>query len=282
MKLIEDLEAWQRQRRCVKGSVGFVPTMGALHAGHASLLERSVAECDVTVLSIYVNPTQFNNPDDLAKYPDTLDDDLALARTLGVDYVILPTFDAIYPDGFRYQVNETAFSEELCGADRPGHFTGVLTVVMKLLNLVQPARAYFGEKDFQQLRLIQDMVDAFFMPVRIVGCPTVRENDGLAMSSRNKLLDSGGRKLAAAFNRALTSGAGDDAVRAELQGLGFAVDYVVTRENRRFGAVVVQCGGHDVRLIDNVALGAAPARVDVSLPMAARRDVVLPLTGAAS
>ncbi len=257
MKVIEDIGEWQALRPSLHGDVGFVATMGALHDGHASLMQRSVAENDLTVLSIYVNPTQFNDPDDLANYPDTLQEDLRIARDLGVDFVILPGYEDMYADGYRYQVNENEFSKELCGGNRPGHFTGVLTVVMKLLNLVRPRRAYFGEKDYQQYVLIRDMAAAFFMDVEIVPCATVRECDGLAMSSRNKLLSGGARKGAHKFNQALRSAAGDAEVARQLQGLGFEVDYVVTRGQRRFGAVVVECGGHSVRLIDNVEYGQA-------------------------
>ncbi len=257
MIVYKDMQQWRRARRelnqSAEISVGFVATMGALHDGHASLLKRSVATDDVTVLSIYVNPTQFNDPKDLAGYPDTLAEDLALAEAIGVDHVILPTYEELYADGFCYQVHETEFSKALCGGNRPGHFTGVLTVVMKLLNLVQPRRAYFGEKDYQQYLLIKDMAAAFFMDVDIVGCETVRECDGLAMSSRNKLLDKPGRALATKFNRALRSGATDAEVAQQLDALGFAVDYIQTRDGRRFGAVVVDCGARSVRLIDNVA-----------------------------
>ena len=254
MKVVEDMALWQQTRHETRGSVGFVPTMGALHDGHASLLRRSAGVDDVTVLSIYVNPTQFNDPDDLASYPDTLDEDLALADSLGVDYVLLPRYADLYPDGYRYQVVETDFSNELCGRNRPGHFTGVLTVVMKLLNLVRPHRAYFGKKDYQQYLLVRDMCAAFYMDVEIVGCDTVRECDGLAMSSRNKLLTREARRMAPYFNRALRSERCDDGVRAELETTGFRVDYVQTRDGRRFGAVAVDCGGQTVRLIDNVPL----------------------------
>ena len=142
--------------------------MGALHAGHQSLLQRCVAENSKTALSIYLNATQFNDPKDLAAYPATLDADLQMAEQAGVDAVLLPTYAQIYPDDFSFQLGETRFSKGLCGADRPGHFTGVLTVVMKLLNIVSPNTAYFGLKDYQQFRLIQDMSAAFFLPVQII------------------------------------------------------------------------------------------------------------------
>jgi len=259
MKRYDDLAAWRVARRSLEGVIGFVPTMGALHRGHASLIERSRAECDHTVLSIYVNPTQFNNPQDLQHYPRTLEADLAVARELGVDSVLTPDYPSLYPDGYRYRVDENAFSGRLCGAHRPGHFTGVLTVVMKLLNLVRPARAYFGEKDYQQYLLIRGMCESFFMDVDVVPCPTLREADGLAMSSRNALLDAEGRALAPTFARLLRSAEPDDAVARQLEAAGFVVDYVETHDARRFGAVVVRGSGREVRLIDNVLLPAATA-----------------------
>lgn len=137
------------------GRIGFVPTMGALHIGHGSLIERSVKESDTTILSIYVNPTQFDNVDDLANYPDKNSADLERAESLNVDVLLMPTYEQLYPDHYRYSVDENKFSQQLCGAHRQGHFTGILTVVMKLLNIVQPSSAYFGEKDQQQLRLIE-------------------------------------------------------------------------------------------------------------------------------
>jgi len=251
-----DLAEWRAARRALPGTVGFVPTMGALHPGHASLIERSVAECDHTVLSIYVNPTQFNNAADLDHYPRTLENDLAMAREFGVDTVLTPDYASLYPDGYRYRVDENQFSGTLCGAHRPGHFTGVLTVVMKLLNLVRPTRAYFGEKDYQQYLLIRDMCEAFFMDVEIVPCATVREPDGLALSSRNMLLDAAGRARAPEFARLLRSPETDDVVARRLEAAGFSVDYVETRGDRRFGAVLVRGGGRVVRLIDNVGLAA--------------------------
>src|SRR6185437_14625833 len=138
-------------------------------------------ENDFSVLSIFVNPTQFNDPNDFTRYPKTVEKDLEVAASLDTDYVLMPAYQDLYPDQYRYAVCEREFSKKLCGAHRPGHFDGVLTVVMKLLQLVRPARAYFGEKDYQQLLLIKDMTKAFFMPVEIVACPTVREDDGLAM-----------------------------------------------------------------------------------------------------
>lgn len=255
MKVIRTIQEWRAVRSAdmpASACVGFVPTMGALHAGHASLIETARRECDLVVLSIFVNPTQFNNPDDFAKYPITIEQDLALAKEFGVDYVLLPkSMQELYPDNYRYKVTESEFSRELCGAHRPGHFDGVLSVVMKLFHLVKPTRAYFGEKDFQQLELIRGMVDAFFMDVKIVACPTVRENDGLALSSRNVRLSADARKKSQSFPQALMRAPTAETARAELEELGFAVDYVVDKNNRRFGAIHVD----GVRLIDNVERG---------------------------
>ena len=253
MKVIDNLPAWHDWRRGLQDqTLGFVPTMGALHAGHQSLLQRSVAENQNTVLSIYLNATQFNDPKDLAAYPETLEADLQMAKESGVSAVLLPTYGQIYPDDYRFQVDETKFSKGLCGADRPGHFTGVLTVVMKLLNLVQPQRAYFGLKDYQQYQLIKDMAAAFFMPVDIVGCETVREADGLAMSSRNQLLDACARSKAGRFNAILRSAHSDSEAVQQLRDLEVDVDYVQSNDGRRFGAIVVNSGNGQVRLIDNV------------------------------
>jgi pantoate--beta-alanine ligase len=229
--------------------VGFVPTMGALHAGHRALLARARADNERVVLSIFVNPTQFDDPADLEEYPRSLDADLRLAAGL-VDDVIVPSALNLYPDDYAYRVTEGPFSGELEGAHRPGHFDGVLTIVLKLLNLVQPQRAYFGEKDWQQLRLVEGMVRALFVPVTIVSCPTERDGDGLALSSRNRRLPPGARQQAARFPALLRAATtAEEAVRA-LTAAGFAVDYVEDRAGVRLGAVRIG----DVRLIDNVRL----------------------------
>jgi pantoate--beta-alanine ligase len=253
MKVYKQLAEWREVRRVevsATARVGFVPTMGALHAGHASLLERARRECDIVVLSVFVNPTQFDNKEDLQKYPMTLEADLEIARALNTDYVILPDFAQIYPDGYRYKIIESQFSRELCGAHRPGHFDGVLTVVMKLFNLVRPHRAYFGEKDFQQLQLIKGMVDAFFMDqeLEIVPCATMREPDSLAMSSRNTRLSPEARARARVFPEILMAKLSLDETRKRLDAAGFEVDYIEDHGDRRFGAVRID----GVRLIDNV------------------------------
>jgi pantoate--beta-alanine ligase len=253
MKVVETVAALEEERRSRgTGTTGFVPTLGALHAGHVSLVRRAKAENERAWASIFVNPAQFDDPGDLARYPRTLDADLAMLEDAGCDLVFLPRPEEIYRDEYRYRVTENALSLELEGASRPGHFDGVLTVVLKLLLLVRPERAYFGEKDFQQLRLVEGLVDAFFLDTRIVRCPTVREADGLAMSSRNRRLSPADRARAPALYRILeASFAGrQSATDAEtaLAREGFDVDYVADLDGRRLAAV--RLGG--VRLIDNV------------------------------
>ena len=253
MKVLKSIAEIRAYSKVVSGSVGFVPTMGALHSGHLSLVERSRNETDFTIVSIYVNPTQFNNANDLANYPETLTVDLQLLEGAGVSAVFMPTYELLYPDDYAYEVDEKQFSRELCGENRPGHFTGVLTVVMKLLNLVKPQKAYFGEKDFQQLSLVKGMVEAFFLETEIIGCPIVRENDGLAMSSRNLNLRGCDRLKAPIFNRLLSNAMlSDEHIQTRLGLAGFEVEYVVTKDNRRFGAVVMGDPTAQVRLIDNV------------------------------
>lgn len=252
-RFVDSVAEWKAIRRSKElkdKKIGFVPTMGALHKGHASLIERSVAENDCTVVSIFVNPTQFNNPEDLQNYPHALESDTELSRKLNVDFIFYPWYNDVYPDNFNYKVSENKFSKTLCGAHRPGHFDGVLTIVMKLLNIIEPSKAYFGEKDFQQYKLIDGMCKAFFMDVEIVACPTIREEDGLAMSSRNLLLSKDERTFAANFPRLLNSEKSSEQVKKELQKLGFAVDYIEETDGRRFGAVHVG----KVRLIDNVEI----------------------------
>jgi pantoate--beta-alanine ligase len=250
MELYHDLNAWRAARAQMEGRrIGFVPTMGALHAGHRALLERARAENDLVVLSIFVNPTQFNDPSDLAKYPQTLAQDMELAEGLATD-VIVPTAKEMYPDEYRFRLTELGLSREMEGAHRPGHFDGVLTVVLKLLNVVQPHRAYFGEKDWQQLQLVQEMAKALLLQVEIVACPTVREDSGLAMSSRNTRLSAAGRIHAAHFSRILREAPDAAGAALELKFAGFEVDYVEDRAGVRLGAVRIE----GVRLIDNVRL----------------------------
>ncbi len=256
MKVVDALPQWRTLRTSLTGSIGFVPTMGALHAGHASLVRRARQQNDIVVASIYVNPTQFDQSTDLAAYPAPLGEDIAMLRQLGADYVLMPTYDEIYADGFRFRIDETELSRELCGAHRPGHFTGVMTVVMKLLNLVRADKAYFGEKDYQQYLLIRDMAAAFFLDTSIVPCPIIREADGLALSSRNVRLDPDARRIAPQFYEILSTSTCDKRAEALLRSAGFDVDYVVTTRGRRLGAVRIGTTDGTVRLIDNVDLAS--------------------------
>jgi len=209
---VADMRARARAARAAGRSIGLVPTMGALHAGHLALAARARAECDVVVLSIFVNPLQFGPSEDLASYPRSPERDASLAREAGVDILWTPEADAIHPPGHRTRVEVAGMQDRLCGRTRPGHFAGVTTVVAKLLAVVRPAAAYFGEKDGQQLRIIRRMVRDLHDEVRIVACPTVREPDGLALSSRNVYLTPEERRAAPVLPRALRAAA--DAYRA--------------------------------------------------------------------
>lgn len=193
IEVITDIQQWIKIRENLKShgqKIGFVPTMGALHEGHLSLIKKSLKETTVTLVSLFINPTQFDNPNDLKNYPQKLERDIDLLKSITQDsptlhYVLIPTSEQMYPDQYHYKVTENQLSQQLCGAHRPGHFDGVLTVVLKLLNLAGAEKAYFGEKDYQQYLLIKNMVEAFFIPTEIIPCPTIREKSGLAMSSRN-------------------------------------------------------------------------------------------------
>jgi len=185
------------------GLVGLVPTMGALHEGHASLIRQARAECSSVVVSIFVNPIQFDRPEDLERYPRSLDVDAALCASLGVDLVFAPTVAEMYPVSLECRVEVGRLADHLCGRFRSGHFSGVATVVLKLFEIVQQDRAYFGEKDAQQLAVVRRLVSDFNVATTIVGVPTVRESDGLALSSRNQRLDPDERQLAPALYHAL-------------------------------------------------------------------------------
>ncbi|HUQ63323.1 MAG TPA: pantoate--beta-alanine ligase [Acidimicrobiales bacterium] len=261
-------------------SVGFVPTMGALHEGHLSLIRRAVAENDVTAVSIFVNPLQFGSPGDLVGYPRNLDGDLSTAADAGADLVFAPSVEEMYPGGGRTaaSVRVEGLSEGFEGASRPGHFDGVATVVAKLFNLAGACRAYFGEKDYQQLLVVRRVVTDLSFPIEVVGCPTVREADGLACSSRNVRLSGANRAAATVLYRALTQGQAmieggvqnAAAIRASMAatvatepraGLDYAevVDALtlqrleqVTGEAR----LLVAACFDDIRLIDNLGVSA--------------------------
>jgi len=202
VETIAGLRARVAARRSA-GLVGLVPTMGALHEGHASLIRQARAECSSVVVSIFVNPIQFDRPEDLERYPRSLAVDAALCASLGVDLVFAPTVAEMYPVSLECRVEVGRLADHLCGRFRPGHFSGVATVVLKLFEIVQQDRAYFGEKDAQQLAVVRRLVSDFNVATTIVGVPTVRESDGLALSSRNQRLDPDERQLASALYHAL-------------------------------------------------------------------------------
>ncbi len=270
-----DLRKLVRGWKAAGNIVGLVPTMGALHDGHLSLARAAKAECERVIVTIFVNPRQFNNPDDLKKYPRTEAADAGLLATVGVDVIFAPTADEVYPAGFATTVSVAGVAEPLEGVLRPGHFDGVATVVTKLFGMTLADRAYFGQKDWQQLRVVNRLVRDLNLPVWIVGCETVREADGVAMSSRNARLGGAARRIAPALFAAMTraggairSGADPTTAladcRAEVLASGFdSVEYIELRDaatleaaeglNRplRLLAAVWLAG---VRLIDNIAV----------------------------
>lgn len=250
MKIIRSVNEFIEARKTLSGQIGFVPTMGALHEGHKSLIEKSVLENKVTSVSIFVNPTQFDLKSDLENYPVTLGDDIEILEKAGVDIVFIPSENEMYADRYNFRVSEQHVSKILEGRYRHGHFNGVLTVVMKLLNIVKPHRLYLGEKDFQQYKLIDEMIIAFFMGVEVVACPTIREIDGLAMSSRNRRLTDDQKKKAHMFYKLLKSEKTIEEIKTGLRNESFEIDYIEEWQGRRLGAVHIG----KVRLIDNVKI----------------------------
>lgn len=251
MKIINTVQQWKLEFKNLENKkIGFVPTMGGLHKGHLSLIKRSKDENDISVVSVYLNPTQFNDKNDLITYPANFEDDIKFLENAAVDYLFAPSYEVMYPDDFKYKVTECDFSKKLCGEKRPGHFDGVLTVVMKLFNIIKPQNAYFGEKDFQQFKLLQGMAKAFFLDINIVSCPIVREDSGLAVSSRNKKLSQDGMKKACLLNKILISNNSIVQKEKMLNDSGFTVDYISEVDNRLYAAAFLE----GVRLIDNVEI----------------------------
>jgi pantoate--beta-alanine ligase len=206
---VADLRAQARQWKAAGQTVGVVPTMGALHDGHLSLARRARAECDRVITTIFVNPKQFNNPEDLKKYPRTLEADAELLATVPVDAIFAPPVEEVYPEGFITTVTMQGVAQPLEGYMRPGHFDGVATVVTKLFGMTLADRGYFGQKDWQQLQVVLRLVRDLNIPVQVVGCETIREADGLAMSSRNVRLTAEGRARAPVLYAAITRAADD-------------------------------------------------------------------------
>lgn len=280
MRILESAEAmraWSGEQREAGRRVGLVPTMGALHEGHASLIRQAVADCDVTVVSVFVNPVQFGPNEDYERYPRTFEADKGMAEELGVDAIYAPDAQAMYPADYATYVDVLGpLTETLCGRSRPGHFRGVTTVVAKLFNAVQPHRAYFGQKDAQQLAVIRRMTRDLDFGIEIVGLPIVREADGLALSSRNQYLTREERERALCIPRALEKGRAliangersaeevREAVRDVLAQVD-AIDYVelVNAENlepleeiRPPALLAVAAKVGETRLIDNIKLEA--------------------------
>lgn len=256
MMVIDNIATWQTTRQGIEQpqSVGFVATMGCLHQGHAALLQQSLQDNDVTVLSIFVNPMQFNRADDFKKYPNTLDQDIHLATSLGVDYVFTPSKAEVYPEGDHMKIHcDDPNMMVLEGEHRPGHFDGVLTIMMKLFNLVLPARAYFGDKDFQQCQLMKSLVKYFFMPIEIVVCPTQREASGLPRSSRNARLSAAQKRRADKFSLIFHKARPDNLaeMKQQLLDADIAVEYLEVRDNQIFTGVSVD----GIRLIDHLTVG---------------------------
>lgn len=266
-ELREQVRAWKAAGQIV----GVVPTMGALHDGHLSLARAAKKECERVIVTIFVNPRQFNNPDDLKKYPRTEETDAALLRSVGVDVIFAPLAEEVYPPGFATNVSVGGVAQPLEGALRPGHFDGVATVVAKLFGMTMADRAYFGQKDWQQLQVVKRLVRDLNIPVWIVGCETIRETDGLAMSSRNARLDMAARAKAPALYAAMTRAAiairsgrtgALEACVAEVLAAGFdSVEYIELRDALHLGPAegldrplrllaAAWLGG--VRLIDNI------------------------------
>ncbi len=294
---IPDLQSYLREVRARGRSLGLVPTMGALHPGHQSLIRRAKQQCEAVIVSIFVNPTQFGSPEDLAKYPRDLEKDLKVLSDLNVDAAFAPGQSEIYPPGFDTFVEPGKTAVPLEGSSRPGHFRGVATIVLKLLNLIQPDIAYFGQKDMQQVQVVRRLVEDFNLTVRLVICPILREPDGLAMSSRNALLSPEGRQAATVLQRSLRHGqtlvhAGQVHAPELLKAMRevvnqeplVALDYLALMDPASFEPVERASAGTviliaarvgSVRLIDNLILGPQASSADALLQSAfTTREVI--------
>jgi pantoate--beta-alanine ligase len=248
--LRECLAAHRAAGKCI----GLVPTMGYLHAGHLSLVQVARRECNMVVMSIFVNPKQFGPQEDFATYPRDMEGDLRQAREAGVDAVFTPSVEEMYPPGFLTEVIVHELTAPLCGASRPGHFNGVTTVVAKLLNIVGPDRAYFGQKDYQQVTVLRKMATDLCMPLKIITCPTVREPDGLAMSSRNAYLNPAERQAALVLSRALRL-AEERLAQGERQGARLAATLrdCITKEPLARIDYVAVCDPQTLREVEQIS-----------------------------
>lgn len=275
MKLINTLAEMQALKHPEGFKIGFVPTMGYLHEGHLSLVDASKKDCDLTIVSIFVNPAQFGENEDLDSYPRDMERDLALLKARGVDYVFFPDAQMMYPNGYRTWVEVEGLSDILCGASRKGHFRGVCTVVLKLVNIVKPHFMYMGDKDYQQQSILRIMLKDLNLETTIVGCPIVREQDGLAKSSRNVYLDPNNRQIALCLYRALIQAQQEvrsgilvaetlaEHAAALIESTGARVDYVKIIDSRdlsfpnevnEHSRMVIAAYVGKTRLIDNMLL----------------------------
>ena len=275
MRTISSISEFKEFRNTLSGTIGFVPTMGALHNGHLSLINNSNQTCDYTIVSIFVNPAQFSKNEDLNTYPKPLDKDLVLLNKFKIDAILLPSNDVMYPKGFSTFVNENIVSMGLEGKSRPSFFKGVTTIVAKLFNIVNPTHTFFGEKDAQQLRIIQKMVKDLNFSIQIVPCQIIREENGLAMSSRNEYLSTKSRQSASIIYDSLKHGLSllengernPNIIREEISKIiqiepNAKVDYISVSDNLSLeeingeitGEVLVSTAVYfdDIRLIDNI------------------------------
>ena len=275
-KLANAIEKFTLKQRANHLNIGFIPTMGALHAGHISLISASKRENDLTIVSVFVNPTQFNEPADYQKYPRQVENDLRKLEEAGCDVAFIPSVKEIYPVPDRHTYDLGTIAEKIEGAHRPGHFNGVASVVKRLLELVHPHNAYFGLKDYQQYLIIKKLTDIYNLKVNIVGCPILREDSGLAMSSRNQLLSESGKVIASDLHRSLqlVKKSASEYSPAELEKIGFkylngkegiSLEYFVVVDkntlspikttNRSKLIALLAARVEGVRLIDNMLLG---------------------------
>ncbi|MDC0534847.1 pantoate--beta-alanine ligase [Francisellaceae bacterium] len=252
MKILKTVKQLRSELSQLKGSIGFVPTMGNLHAGHLSLLEKAKQENDIVILSVFINPTQFNNPDDYNRYPKTLDQDAELAEKAGTNIIFAPEENEMYPDNYNFRINCLDNMINIMeGKYRPGHFEGVLTIVLKLLIITQADKAYFSEKDYQQLYLVQKLTKAYLLKTEIVPCPIIRLKSGLPLSSRNNNLSPNGLQKAEEFAQMVRSPIEIPKIIQQLASQEIKVDYLEDHYNIRFVAAFVE----GVRLIDNFPIG---------------------------
>ncbi|KAB8031836.1 pantoate--beta-alanine ligase [Fluviispira multicolorata] len=293
----KELISFVAEQKKTRKSIGFVPTMGALHEGHASLVKLSASENDCTLISIFVNPKQFSANEDLSKYPRTFQKDIEVCEKNNGTVLFAPTVEEMYPNHFKTEVKVTEITEVLCGAFRLGHFNGVATVLNLLINLTQADKMYLGQKDFQQVQVVKKMVEDLSLPIKIISCPTIREADGLPLSSRNRFLSPEGRKISSTLPRALAQVAKaflagersvhklDELCKAELnkeklipQYLEFRLTSDLTRKCEDTIsedcvlalAQFIEDAGSKTRLIDNIVLGNDSSQIDALVELIKR------------